>query len=178
MSLTNDDCASLTIVDDQAAAEMKAKLEFEAARQQKMLKVEYEAKMQQKMKAMGLELDFEAARQQKMKAMLELEAARQQKLPQFQEPPVSVPPLGGDAGWTEAELQMMDNKTIVKVIALSSAFAPLLLLTHSTLTLYMSLKDRWFANQTRHESQPRNHHRKTCWHTTSRVLVLPRMTEV
>jgi hypothetical protein len=133
MSLTNDDCASLTIVDDQAAAEMKAKLEFEAARQQKMLKVEYEAKMQQKMKAMGLELDFEAARQQKMKAMLELEAARQQKLPQFQEPPVSVPPLGGDAGWTEAELQMMDNKTIVKVIALSSAFAPLLLLTHSTL---------------------------------------------
>jgi hypothetical protein len=72
----------------------------------------------------------------------------------------------------EAELQKMDNKTIVKVIALSSAFAPLLLLTHSTLTLYMSLittgnEDRWFANQTRHESesQPRNHHRKTCRHT-------------
>ena len=119
---------------------------------------------------------------QKMKAMLEFEAARQQKLPQFQEPPVSVPPLGGDAGWTEAELQKMDNKTIVKVIALSSAFAPFLLFTHSTLTLYMSLitagnEDRWFANQTRHESQPRTHHRKTCRHTTSRVLVLPRMTE-
>jgi hypothetical protein len=145
---------------------MKAKLEFEAARQQKMMKVEYEAKMQQK-----------------MKAMLEFEAARQQKLPQFQEPPVLVPPLGGDAGWTEAELQKMDNKTIVKVIALSLAFAPFLLLTHSTLMLYMSLiitgnEDRWFANQTRHESQPRTHHRKTCRHTTSRVLALPRMTEV
>jgi hypothetical protein len=85
---------------------MKAKLEFEAARQQKILKVEYEAKMQQK-----------------MKAMLEFEAARQQKLPQLQEPPVSVPPLGGDAGWTEAELQKMDNRSIVKVIVLSSAFA-------------------------------------------------------
>ena len=65
----------------------------------------------------------------------------------------------------------MDNKTIVKVIALSSAFTPFLLLTHSTLTLYMSLitagnEDRWFANQTRHESQPRNHHRKTCRLTT------------
>jgi hypothetical protein len=82
---------------------MKAKLEFEAARQQKMLKIECEAKMQQKMKAM-------------LEAMLEFEAARQQKLPQFQEPPVSVPPLGGDAGWTEAKLQKMDNKTIVKVI--------------------------------------------------------------
>jgi hypothetical protein len=89
-----------------AAAEIKAKLEFEAARQQKILKVECEAKMHQK-----------------MKAMLEFEAARQQKLPQFQEPPVSVPPLGGDAGWTEAELQKMDNRTIVKVIVLSSAFA-------------------------------------------------------
>ena len=93
---------------------MKAKLVFEAARQQKILKFECEVKMQQK-----------------MKAMLEFEAARQQKLPQFQNPPVSVPPLGGDAGWTEqAELQKMDNKTIVKVIALSSAFAPFLLFTH------------------------------------------------
>ena len=51
--------------------------------------------------------------QKKMKAMAEFYAARQQKLPQFQKPPVSVPPLGGDAGWTEAELQKMDNKTIV-----------------------------------------------------------------
>jgi len=74
-----------------------------------------------------------------MKAMLEFEATRQQKLPQVQEPPVSVPPLGGDPGWTEAELQKMDNKTILKVIALSSAFTPFLLLTHSTLTLYLSL---------------------------------------
>jgi hypothetical protein len=142
-------------------------VDTEAARQQKMLNVEYEAKMQQK-----------------MKAKLEIEAVRQQKLLQIQEPAVSVPPLGGDAGWTEAELQKMDNKlTIVKVIAVSSAFAPFLLFTHSTLTLYMSLitagnEDRWFANQTRHESQPRTHHRKTCRHTTSHVLVLPRMTEV
>ena len=131
---------------------------------------------------MQAELEYEAKMQQKMKAMLEFEAKMQQKLPQVQEPRVSVPPLGGGAGWTEAELQKMDNKTIVKVIALSSAFAPFLLLTHSTLTLYMSLitgnEDRWFANQTRHESQPRTHHRKTCRHTTSRVLVLPRMTEV
>jgi len=71
--------------------------------------------------------------------MLEFEAARQQKLPQIQEPPVSVPPLGGDAGWTQAELQKMDNKTIVKVIVLSSAFAHFLLFTHRTLMLYMSL---------------------------------------
>ena len=81
---------------------MKAKLEFKAklkaARQQKMMQAKLEM-------------------QEKMKAMLEFDAARQQKLPQFQKPPVSVPPLGGDAGWTEAELQKMDNKTIVKVIA-------------------------------------------------------------
>jgi hypothetical protein len=87
---------------------MKAKLEFDAARQQM---------------TMNAKLEFEAARQQKMKAKLEFEAARQQKLLQFQELPVSVPPLGGDAGWTEAELQKMDNRTIVKVIVLSSAFA-------------------------------------------------------
>ena len=109
---------------------MKAKLEYEAKMQEKMkAKLEYEAKMQEK------KLMYEARIQEKMKAKLEIEAVRQQKLPQFQKPPVSVPPLGGDAGWTEAELQKMDNKTIVKVIALSSAFAPFLLLTHRTLTL-------------------------------------------
>jgi hypothetical protein len=48
---------------------------------------------------MKTKLEFEAARQQKMmNAKLEFEAARQQKLLQFQEPPVSVPPLSGDAG--------------------------------------------------------------------------------
>jgi hypothetical protein len=44
--------------------------------------------------------------------------------------------------------------------------------------LHAGNEDRWFANQPRHESQPRNHHRKTCRLTTLRVLALPRMTEV
>jgi hypothetical protein len=51
---------------------------------------------------MKAKLEFKAARQQKMKAKLE---------------------FGGDAGWTKAELQKMDDRTIVKVIVLSSAFA-------------------------------------------------------
>jgi hypothetical protein len=122
-----------------------------------------------------------------MKANLEFEAARQQKLLQFQELPVSVPEVRSAVMHVRQKLRSaaedgQQNDCEGDCPFFSVRFlCSYSLIAHSRCTYVTDAgnEDRWyFANLTRHGSQPRNHHRKTCRHTTSRVLALPRMTEV